>query len=166
MHLRHVQSRNNELESELQVPRSSVKVIRNKSNKCWEDDNIPAKNTQIYIYICIYTLSIYIHIRIYIHCMIYDIYEDDNKPSQPVFLWEFLLWWKSVRTNQNGMLLVGFGTNDHLFIYGTAGQQLSGKVCCRKRFPLNAVDLGVCFNVFLGVATQEPAKSYFFLTNQ
>lgn len=45
------------------------------------------------------------------------IYEDDNKPSQAVFFWEFLFWWKSLRTNQNGMLLVGFGTNDHLFIY-------------------------------------------------
>ena len=71
MHLRHVQSRNNELESELQVPRSSVKVIR---SKCWEDDNIPAKNTQIYIYIYMYihTLYIYIHIHIYIYTL-YDI---------------------------------------------------------------------------------------------
>ena len=58
MHLRHVQSRNNELESELQVPGSSVKVIR---NKCWEDDNMPAKNTQIHIYIYVYTLYIYIY---------------------------------------------------------------------------------------------------------
>ena len=33
-------------------------------------------------------------------------------------------------------------------------QQLSGKVYCRKRFPLNAVELGVCFNVFLAVGTQ------------
>ena len=37
--------------------------------------------------------------------MIYDIYEDDNKPSQVVFLWEFLFWWKSLRTNQNGMII-------------------------------------------------------------